>query len=185
MGMEITTRPRSRRWRRTAARLSLLTAVLALCLLLPASLGLSQHVVTDDAMGGSLSRGALVFDRPVRTADQLRVGDVVTFVPSGARDPVTRRVVSVDGPSVIARGDSRAGSDPVAFHVDRTEPSLAVASVPLVGYPQLVVPWLSFTALVSLLGFAALACVLVARRAGSRELAGGPTADAHPHALAV
>ena len=100
-GMEITTRPRSRRWRRLAGWLSLLTAAMAACLLLPASLGLSQHVVADGAMGGSLARGALVFERPVRTVDQLAVGDVITFPrpdPPGAL--VTRRVVSIEGPHV-------------------------------------------------------------------------------------
>lgn len=184
MGIEITTRPRSRRWQRVAARLSLLTAVLALALLLPASVGLSRHVVTDDAMGGSLSLGALVFDRPVRTAGQLRVGDVVTFVPEGARGPVTRRVVAIDGSRVLTRGDTRAGRAPVALDLDRVAPSRAVFAVPLVGYPELLTPWLTSTALVALRGVAALAALLAARREGAPgPVRAGPVAEGPTHAV--
>ena len=79
-----------------------LTAAMAACLLLPASLGLSQHVVPDGAMGGDLARGALLFERPVQTADQLNVGDVITFPrPDAPAVMVTRRVVSIDGSHVV------------------------------------------------------------------------------------
>jgi signal peptidase I len=184
--MEITPRPRSRRWQRVAARLSLLTALLAVCLLLPAALGLSHHVVADDAMGGGLSRGALVLDRAVRTADELRVGDVVTFAPAGSRAPVTRRIVSIDGSTVLTRGDARAADDPWLLDVDRVEASLTVLAVPLVGYPELVTPWLTTSTLVALVGLAALVSFVVARRAGSRARIGvGPAADAPTHAVVV
>lgn len=180
--MEITTRPRSRRWRRLAGRLSLLTAVLALCLLLPASLGLSQHVVADGAMGGSLSRGALVFERPVRTADQLQVGDVITFPrPDSAGAMATRRVVAIEGPRVVTRGDAMTDDDPWLIDVDAVEPSLTVFAVPLAGYPQLLVPWLTWTLLALLVALAALGAVVVARREASRDhVTVGPVADASP-----
>jgi signal peptidase len=169
--MEITTRPRSHRWRRVAARLSLLTVVMALLVLLPASLGLDQNVVTDRGMGGSLSRGTLTFERPVRNADQLRVGDVITFPqpgdPAGAR--VTRRVMSIEGSVVTTRGDAMPDSDPWVLHTDSLESSLAVFAIPFAGYPQLLFPWLTWAVLAVLLAMTALGAVAVARREAARE----------------
>lgn len=184
--MEITTRPRSRRWQRVAARLSLLTVLMALLLLLPASLGLDQRVVTDSGMGGRLARGTLTFERPVGNADQLRVGDVISFPqpgdPAGAR--VTRRVTSIEGSTVTTRGDAMPDTDPWVLHTDGLEFSLAVFSIPFIGYPQLLVPGLTWAVLAVLVAMAALAAVVVARRESARErrtpLAGpgGPTAVA-------
>jgi signal peptidase len=169
-GMEITTRPRSRRWRRLAGWLSLFTGALAACLLLLASLGLSQHVVADGAMGGYLARGALLFERPVQTADQLNVGDVITFPSPDAPDAlVTRRVVSIDGSQVVTRGDAMPGADPWVLEVDGIEPALTVFAVPFAGYPQLLAPWLTWLVLAVLAGLATLAALLVARREASRD----------------
>ena len=169
-GMEITTRPRSRRWRRVAGWLSLLTAAMVACLLLPASLGLSQHVVPDGAMGGGLARGALLFERPVQTADQLNVGDVITFPrPDAPAVMVTRRVVSIEGSHVVTRGDAMPEADPWVLEVDGVEPALTVLAVPFAGYPQLLAPWLTWMVLAVLAGLATLAAVLVARREASRS----------------
>ncbi|WP_432477231.1 S26 family signal peptidase [Nocardioides sp. GXQ0305] len=169
--MEITTRPRSHRWRRVASRMSLLTVLLALLLLLPASLGLDQRVVTDSSMGGSLSRGTLTFERPVGHADQLRVGDVISFPqpgdPAGAR--VTRRVISIEGTTVVTRGDAMPTSDPWVLDAEALESSLAVFTIPFVGYPQVLVPWLTWAVLALLLAAASLALVVVARREAARE----------------
>jgi hypothetical protein len=173
--MEIATRPRSHRWQRLAARLSGLTVLIALLLLLPASLGLTQHVVSDGSMGGNLSRGALTFERPVRSADQLRVGDVITFPqpgdPGGAK--VTRRIISIEGSRVVTRGDAMDDADPWVLDADALESSLAVFAVPLAGYPQLVVPWLTWAVLAAFLAMAALASAVLARRQSARSGAGG------------
>jgi len=169
--MEITTRPRSRRWQRLAGRLSLLAAAMTLLVLLPASLGLSHHVVGDDAMGGTMSRGALAFERPVRTVDELRPGDVITFpVPEAAPGAmVTRRVVAVEGGSVTTRGDARSADDPWALDVEGAQPTRAVFVVPFAGYPELLVPGLSWTVLALLVALTAAAFVVLARRQASRD----------------
>ncbi len=115
--MEIITRPRSRRWRVAGVRLLLAASVVAVGLLLPASLGLSQGVVSDDAMSGSVARGSLLLGRPVQTVDQLRVGDVISFAdpgdPTGERR-VTRRVVAIAGPTVRDPRRRARGRRPVA-----------------------------------------------------------------------
>ena len=169
--MEIRTRPRSHRWQRVASRLSLLTVLLALLLLLPASLGLDQHVVSDGGMGGSLARGTLTFERPVGNAERLRVGDVITFAqpgdPAGPR--VTRRVISIEGSEVTTRGDAMPHSDPWVLHTDGLESSLAVFSIPFAGYPQLLFPWLTWAVLAALLAMTALGALVVARREVARE----------------
>lgn len=170
--MEITTRPRSRRWQRLAAGLGLLAAALSLLLLLPGSLGLTQHVVADDAMGGALARGALVFERPVRSADELRPGDVITFpAPETSHSAlVTRRVVTVDGGSVTTRGDARAEPDPWALEVEDLGPARAVFVVPYAGYPELLVPGLNWAVLALLVAAAAAWAAVVARRQAAHHL---------------
>lgn len=171
--MEITTRPRSRRAQRWATGAAVLAAVLGLCLLVPASLGLTQHVVTDHAMGGTLSRGALVFERPVRSAADLRPGDVITFpLPDAVAAPMTtRRVVAVDATSVTTRGDAHGTDDPWALDVAGVQPMRTVFAVPLAGYPQILVPWLTWAVLATVLGASALLSLLVARRrAGQVDL---------------
>jgi len=169
--VEITTRPRSRRWQRLGTRLSLLTVALALGLLFPASLGLSPQAVTETAMGGSLSRGALAFERDVRHADELHVGDVISFPQPGSADGprVIRRVVSVDGSSVVTRGDARPRVDPWVIQAGDVELSRTVFAVPVLGYPQLVVPWLTWAVVVLLVAMTALATTVVARRETARD----------------
>jgi signal peptidase len=167
--------------------LSFLTVLLALLLLLPASLGLTQHVVTDSGMGGNLSRGTLTFERPVRSADQLRVGDVITFPqpgdPAGAK--VTRRVLSIEGSTVVTRGDALTDADPWVLDAEAVEASLAVFAIPFAGYPQLVVPWLTWAVLAVLLALAALTAVVVARREAVRNGLRGPTGRGGGTAVAV
>lgn len=169
--MEIRTRQHSRRWRRVSARLSLTAVVFAIVLLAPAALGLSQHAVDDEAMAGSVSRGSLVFERPVREIDELQVGDVITFpapgIP-GVEGKVTRRVVAIEGNRVRTRGDALPGADPWTLRTRTAEPSRMVFSVPFAGYPQLLVPGLTWTALALLLAVAALASAVAARLEAGR-----------------
>lgn len=161
--MEITTRPRSRRWQRLGTRLSLLTVALALALLVPASIGLSAHSVADTAMGGSLSRGSLAFERPVRHTDQLHEGDVISFAQPGSADgpKVIRRVVAVEGASVVTRGDARPRADSWVIEPGDVELSVMVFAVPALGWPQLVVPWLTWSVVVFLVALAALTTTVV------------------------
>ena len=76
--MEITARPRRRGLWRALRGVLVVGALLCVALLIPAAVGLQTHVVGDEAMAGTHSRGSLVFDERV-TLGQVVVGDVVTF----------------------------------------------------------------------------------------------------------
>ncbi|QBR93738.1 hypothetical protein [Nocardioides euryhalodurans] len=169
--MEITTRPRSHRWRRWGARLWLVTILMAVGLLVPAALGLSQDPVADDTMAGSLDRGSLVFGRPVRAVEGLAVGDVISFraPPPGSREMVTRRVVAIDGGQVWTRGDAVLDPDPWVLQGNTAEPVRVVFALPLAGYPQLLMPWLTWAVVALLLSCAAVAVSVLARRQAGRE----------------
>src|SRR3954469_3749242 len=60
----------------------------------PTLLGLDRYVLTGVSMEPSIPRGPLVFDEEVPVAD-LRVGDVITYVPPGPVHPLSHRIVSV------------------------------------------------------------------------------------------
>lgn len=138
--MEITAKPR-RRGRRRALRVLLAAAVVAaVALLLPAALGFSTHVVGDDSMAGTHSRGALAFDQHVPMG-QLVVGDVVTFVAPGGEELLTRRVVAIGDGDLQTRADAAAAVDP--WRVSQADVDRVAFSVPFLGWPAVAVDSLS------------------------------------------
>ena len=186
--MEIEARPRSRFWGRLSLVLASLAVLLAVGLLTPAALGLQQQLVTDDALRGSVMRGALAFQSSVDDAGQVDVGDVVVFLPPGSpadASPVTRRVLRVDGHD-LHTGDDRGAADPWTVQIHQTDVQRIVLAVPFAGYPQLVAPVLTWPLLTLLLAVgAALAARKERRRsAGRRPLTqpGSHTAAADAHA---
>lgn len=105
-------------------------------MLVPATLGLQRYVVTGDAMGGSMGRGALVYAHSVPVSD-LAVGDVITFVPPGSDsgDRVTRRVVGLEAGTARTQGDDRSRPDPWTLSLDDPVQTKVLFAVPWVGYP--------------------------------------------------
>jgi signal peptidase len=158
--VEITAKPR-RRGRRRAVRLLLAAvAVASVVLLLPPALGLSAHVVADEAMAGTHTRGSVVLDEPVPMG-QLAVGDVVTFTEPGGEGFVTRRVVAISEDGVQTRGDAGGAPDPWRVSPDAVE--RVRFEVPLLGWPVIVVDALSvppWTPAALLLGLALLLVLL-------------------------
>lgn len=184
--MEIRTRPHSRRWRRVRSWLAGSAVALAIGLLAPAALGLSPRSVADDAMAGTVPRGSLAFERPVSKVEQLRVGDVISFPSPQTRSPgtlMTRRVVAIEGGAVRTRGDALPTSDPWAVSGDGAELTRVVFAIPLAGYPQLLVPWLSWAVVALLVALAAVAASVAARRE-ARGQDGRPIRTATPGAVA-
>jgi signal peptidase len=140
--MEITARPRRRGWLRVVKVALVVACVVSAVMLVPAALGYSTHVVGDDAMAGSFSRGALVLDEPVPLG-QLSAGDVVTLTsPDG--ELVVRRVLAVDDAGVRTGGDA-TGADP--WVVPEATTDRVALTVPVLGWPLLAVdsvsvpPW--------------------------------------------
>lgn len=130
----------SRRRPRRAQRLLLKAAcggaaVLVLALALPSALGLSHTTVTDDAMSGSMKRGAAVFSEPMPAVD-LEIGDVITYpVPTSAGDElVTRRIADIEDGVAWTKSDSTGLIDPWTVPLDETTQSRAVVGVPYAGY---------------------------------------------------
>ncbi len=145
----------------TGGRLLVALAVLlpvTVFTLLPILLGMERYVVTGEAMGGTLSRGSLVFERQ-KPVSELEVGDVITFTPpdAPAGTRVTRRLVSIEEGRARTQGDEHTAPDPWTLSLDQPTQSTVVVAVPWVGYPFVGVvgrgAWLVIT-------LVALGCVL-------------------------
>jgi signal peptidase I len=136
--MEIAPVPhRSTRGDRRRLALGLLVvAPVVLLVLLPAVLGLDRYVITDSSMDGSMGRGSVVLAREVSPTD-LRVGDVISFVPPGESgdDRVTRRIVAIDNGVATTQGDANLRSDPWALSLTDSGYARTWVSVPWIGYP--------------------------------------------------
>ncbi|NYG56652.1 signal peptidase I [Nocardioides perillae] len=120
-----------------ALNLGILVVVLvALGFLLPSLLGYERYVITGGSMSGTYEIGSVVFEEVVPVED-LRVGDVITYVPpaeSGIANFVTHRIVDVDGDEFVTRGDANADVDPWTFQLTAATQPRVVASVPHVGW---------------------------------------------------
>jgi signal peptidase len=145
----------------------LVLAPVVLLVLLPTVLGLDRYVVIDRATDASPSRGSVVLARDVPPTD-LRVGDVITFRPSGADsgERVTRRVLSIEDGVATTRGELPDG---VPLEVPLTGSSYARVwmSVPWIGYPFLMGgSWL----LLVVAALSALSLAVAAGRRGSHRM---------------
>ncbi|MFE7408306.1 signal peptidase I [Isoptericola sp. NPDC057559] len=174
-----TTAPPARRsaWGRmsSAALTVVVVALLALAaavVLVPRLLGAVPLTVLSGSMEPALSPGDVVVTRPV-DADQIRVGDVITFQPE-SEDPtlITHRVTGVRTgaePGFVTQGDANGAPD-APIVADQVMGRVAY-SVPYVGHltnaswaPQAV------TGIAVLLIAYALVSVLVpARRPTTKE----------------
>jgi len=108
-----------------AALLGLVVIALGLVHFLP---GWDLYVVKSDSMTPTFAARDLVVTRPV---EQVRVGDIVTF--RRGNEVVTHRVFSIEGESLVMKGDANTTVDPqpVAFsHVDGGY----LVKVPYAGY---------------------------------------------------
>jgi signal peptidase len=115
--------------------------IAAAAMLVPALLGFQRYVITGDSMDGTYDRGSIVYSRVV-PADQLRVGDVITYDPpgeSGGGGLVTHRISSLkSGPRgqtlVRTRGDANGSADPGLLRLGDTGQARAELAVPYLGY---------------------------------------------------
>jgi signal peptidase len=89
-------------------------------------------------MTGTIPKGSIVYAQVVHV-DQLRAGDIITFVPPGESVPVTHRIAGItrgtDGQLVFqTKGDFNQAADP--WHTTFLQPTAAryAFHVPLLGY---------------------------------------------------
>jgi signal peptidase len=135
-------------WQRTAGWTvrGLLIAVCvtaALLTILPAAFGYQRYSIQSSAMGSTIAKGSVVYDRVVPTSN-LRVGDVITYQPPAGviapGDRVTERIVSMtrglNGRTVYqTKGDANATADPWKFSLSGTSQAEVAIHIPFVGYP--------------------------------------------------
>jgi len=129
-----------RRIAKSAVTALCLTASVAVVLgvLLPAVLGLQRYVITGGSMTGTIDKGSVVYSRLTPVA-QLKVGDIITFVPPGSVSPVTHRVISItrhEGGQLVFRtqGDFNTAADPWQVTFPQPEQARCVYHVPYLGY---------------------------------------------------
>lgn len=128
---------RTSRLARIGANVAIVAVMLvALGFLVPALLGFQRYVITSGSMTGTYDTGSVVFSEVVPTSE-LRVGDVITYVPpaeTGINHLVTHRIVAIDGDELRTKGDASPQVDPWTFQLTAAEQPRAVAGVPYVGY---------------------------------------------------
>jgi signal peptidase len=119
-------------------RVVMLAAVLVLAATyVPTVLGYQRYVLVGHSMEPTIHRGSLVFDEIVPVAD-LRVGDVVTYVPAGLTAPLSHRIVSrrrIEGALVFrTRGDDNPAPDPGRFTFDEPTQARVKFAIPWIGW---------------------------------------------------
>ena len=113
-----------------------LVMLAALAFLLPSLMGLQRYVIMGGSMEGTYDLGSVVFEEVV-PVEELRVGDVITYVPpaeSGIDTLVTHRITEIDGADFRTQGDANPAVDPWTFQLTAATQPRVVAHVPYVGF---------------------------------------------------
>ncbi len=113
-------------------------ALVVLMILVPAVLGLQRYVITGDSMTGTIAKGSVVYSR-LTPVGQLKVDDIITFVPPGGSGAVTHRIVSIDrsegGQRVFrTKGDFNKATDPRRITFPQPRQARYVFHIPYLGY---------------------------------------------------
>jgi signal peptidase len=115
-----------------------LVCLVLIATLIPPLLGYQRYVVVGGSMEPSIHRGSVIFDEIVPVED-LRPGDVITYVPPGRDTPSTHRIVSreLDAQGswrFRTKGDANAGPDAQPFVLERPVQARVKVAIPYVGY---------------------------------------------------
>jgi signal peptidase I len=139
------TTPDSRPARRLASkvagglgRILLLAGVLLLAAtFVPTFFGLERYVLVGHSMEPTIHRGSLVFDEVVPRA-ALHEGDVITYIPPGAHQPVTHRLISartIQGTRVFrTKGDNNPHADLRPFVLREAVQARVKFAIPYAGW---------------------------------------------------
>jgi signal peptidase len=113
-------------------------AIVAVVIVVPALLGMQRYVITGGSMTGTFSKGSVIYSRLTPT-NQLKVGDIITFVPPGYSSSITHRIIGIeqgrDGRRVYhTKGDFNAAADPWAVNLVELRQARYVLQIPYIGY---------------------------------------------------
>lgn len=103
----------------------------------PRLAGYDLYVIDGGSMEPTIPRGSLAYDRAV-PVDDLRRGDVITYVPPGASRPVTHRIVRVrreagKEPVFRTKGDANERPDARPVTLDRAVQARYSFHIPYLG----------------------------------------------------
>ena len=115
-----------------------LVCLVLIATLIPPLLGYQRYVVVGGSMEPTIHRGSVIFDEIVPVED-LRPGDVITYVPPGRDSPSTHRIVSreldAQGSWLFrTKGDANADPDAQPFVLERPVQARVKHAIPYVGY---------------------------------------------------
>ena len=113
--------------------------VAAALVLVPALLGWQRYAIASGSMTPAYDKGSLVLDEvvPVR---ELRVGDVITYLPPRGDHLITHRISWIGRDATGARlfrtkGDANPVADGWTFRLDGEAQARVRVGVPYAGYP--------------------------------------------------
>jgi signal peptidase I len=111
----------------------------AVLVLVPALLGWQRYAIVSGSMTPAYDKGSLVLDEvvPVR---ELRVGDVITYLPPRGDHLITHRISWIGRDATGARlfrtkGDANPVADGWTFRLDGEAQARVRVGVPSAGYP--------------------------------------------------
>ena len=115
-----------------------LVCLVLIATLVPPLLGYQRFVVVGGSMEPTIHRGSVIFDEIVPVED-LRPGDVITFVPPGHTTPSTHRIVSreldAEGSWLFrTKGDANAAQDAQPFVLERPVQARVALAIPYAGF---------------------------------------------------
>ena len=110
----------------------------ALLVLLPALIGWERYAIVSGSMTGTYDKGSLVLDEVV-PVKELRVGDVITYLPPTGDHLITHRISWIGRDATGARvfrtkGDANPVADGWTFTLDRPAQARVRVGVPYAGY---------------------------------------------------
>ena len=137
--------------------------------------GIQPYTVLSGSMAPAYPTGALIYVKPAQ-AQQVRVGDPITFRLEGGQTVATHRVVSIDEQNgcFYTKGDANDAPDGQPVYYDHLI-GVPVFSVPLLGYVSSFIsapPGLYAAAAVVLVAAVLLALPRLLRKAQEQDEAG-------------
>lgn len=111
----------------------------AICaLFLPTALGYKRYVITGGSMTGTIPKGSVIYSRLV-AVEELRAGDIITFVPPDMDRPTTHRITKISRDTYghlvfTTKGDFNAAEDPWRLRLADPEQARYSFHMPYAGY---------------------------------------------------